>query len=190
MNEQSANDVLLEFFKALADENRLKIVGLLAQKSYTVEQLASMIGLGVSTTSHHLARLAKAGLVSAKADGHYYEYSLQLNALHAMAQRLLSADELPRLSDQVDMEAYDRKVMQAFTDPSGRITSLPSQEKKLQVLLRHVLKAFEPGVRYPEKQVNEILLQFNEDTAFLRRSLVEYRYMGREGGGGAYWRIE
>ena len=64
------------------------------------------------------------------------------------------------------------------------------QEKKFLVLLRHVLKAFDPGVRYPEKRVNQILANFNEDTARLRRSLVEHRFMAREGGGGKYWRID
>jgi hypothetical protein len=38
--------------------------------------------------------------------------------------------------------------------------------------------------------VNEILSKFSDDTARLRRWLVEYRYMAREGGGGKYWRID
>jgi Predicted transcriptional regulator len=59
---------LLAFFKALSDENRLKIVGLLAQRPYTVEKLADALGLSVSTTSHHLARLANAGLVTVRVD--------------------------------------------------------------------------------------------------------------------------
>jgi hypothetical protein len=58
------------------------------------------------------------------------------------------------------------------------------------VLLRYVLKAFEPDIRYSEKQVNEILSRFNEDTALLRRNLVDYGMMNREGGGGAYWRVQ
>jgi hypothetical protein len=52
------------------------------------------------------------------------------------------------------------------------------------------LKDFEPGIRYTEKQVNEILAHYNEDTAFLRRSLVEYKLMDRQGGGGEYWRTQ
>ena len=51
-------------------------------------------------------------------------------------------------------------------------------------------KAFEPGVRYTEKRVNQILANYNEDTARLRRALVDHRYMAREGGGGRYWRID
>jgi predicted transcriptional regulator len=192
MNENIDQDIseeLLNFFKALADANRLKIVGLLARQPCTVEQIAELLDLGVSTTSHHLSRLAKAGLVSAKADGHYFEYSLQTENLRAMAQRLLAAENLPRLSGEVDVDAYDRKVLKTFTDEAGCITAFPAQEKKFLVLLRYVLKSFEFGVRYSEKQVNEILSRYHEDTALLRRSLVEYHFMARQGGGGEYWRI-
>jgi predicted transcriptional regulator len=190
MIEQDQQAELLAFFKALADENRLKIIGLLAQRSYSVEKLAEALGLGISTTSHHLSRLSKAGLVSSRTDGHYYIYSLQTDTLKSMAQHLLHDEELPRLSENLvgTEEAYDRKVLANFTDAAGRITAFPAQEKKYQALLRYVLKAFEPGVRYSEKQVNEILLRYNDDTATLRRGLVEYHLMSREGGGGVYWR--
>jgi hypothetical protein len=52
-----------------------------------------------------------------------------------------------------------------------------------------VVEAFETGKRYKEKEVNEILSQFNDDTATLRRGMVEYHLMDRQGGGGEYWRI-
>jgi len=45
-------------------------------------------------------------------------------------------------------------------------------------------------VKYTEKQVNEILGRFHEDTATLRRELIGFKLMAREGGGGAYWRVE
>lgn len=190
MENPASTDELLLFFKAMADANRLKIVGLLAQQSYTVEQLAAMLNLGPSTISHHLSRLADAGLVTARPDGHYYYYSLQTEHLHSLAQRLLKEDSLTSLTQDVDLAAYDRKVMSSFTDAEGRISAFPSQEKKLLVLLRYAVKAFEPGRRYSEKQVNQILARYNKDTAFLRRNLVGYKLMDREGGGGDYWRLE
>jgi hypothetical protein len=55
------------------------------------------------------------------------------------------------------------------------------------VLLRHVLRDFSPGTRYSEKRVNEILLRYSDDTATLRRRLVELGLMDREGGGRDYW---
>jgi len=189
MGDDNTYEELLNFLKALADDSRLKIVGLLSQRSYTVEQLSSLLGLGMSTTSHHLARLAQADLVSARADGHYYYYNLKTDVLRRLSQRLLKSETLTGLTQDVDLDAYDRKVLKNFTDEKGRIMAFPSQEKKLLVLLRHVVKAFEPNTRYPEKQVNEILASYNEDTAFLRRNLVGYKFMDREGGGGEYWRL-
>jgi predicted transcriptional regulator len=189
MNQATISNELLDFFKALADANRLKIVGLLAQKPTTVEGLAEALGLGASTVSHHLSKLAKAGLVTARADGHYYIYSLQTEALQAMAQRLLSVETLPPLSEDADLDEYDRKVLSNFLDAEGRIKAFPAQEKKFLAILRHVVEAFEPGARYSEKQVIEILSRYNEDTAYLRRSLVEHHMMERQGGGGEYWRV-
>lgn len=190
MNDEEQYQALLEFFKALADANRLKIVGLLAQRPYAVEELAQALELGVSTTSHHLSYLAHVGLVSARAKGHYSIYSLEMEALKDMARKLLQTENLTRLSTPAaaDGSVFDRKVLATFVNAEGQITAFPAQEKKYQVLLRYVLQAFEPGKRYSEKQVNEILLRFNEDTASLRRGMIEYHLMEREGGGGQYWR--
>lgn len=187
---QGQSSVLLEFFKALADENRLKIVGVLAQKPRSVQDLSETLGLSASTTSHHLSRLAKSGLVTARAEGHYYFYSLQSDTLKKFSQQLLREDNLHSLAQGVTPDLFERKVMSAFLDPSGRIIAFPSQEKKFLVLLRYVVKAFESGRRYSEQEVNEILSRFNDDTASLRRGLVSFKMMGREGGGGAYWRVD
>ncbi|HUI69336.1 MAG TPA: metalloregulator ArsR/SmtB family transcription factor [Spirochaetia bacterium] len=190
MPTETPTKELLGFFRALADTNRLKIVGLLSQQSYTVEQLSALLGLGESTVSHHLSRLAEARLVSARADGHYSVYSLEPDALQEMARRLLRPEQLPELAGDIDKGSFDRKVLAAFTGPDGRFTGFPSQQKKFLVLLRHAANAFQPGLRYPEAAVNEILLRFSDDTATLRRSLVQFGLMEREGGGGEYWLAE
>lgn len=183
-------DELLSFFKAFADANRLKIAGLLARQPYTVEQIASMLGLSQSTVSHHLARLAEAGLVTATAQSYYNYYRLQNERIEEMARKLLSADSLPAVAADVDASAYDRKVVNDYLLPDGRLKTIPAQQKKLLVVLRHIVLAFQPGKHYSEKEVNEILSRYHEDTASLRRELVGYRLMAREGGGGDYWRID
>jgi hypothetical protein len=189
MTDEEFNSQLLAFFKALADENRLKIVGLLAQREFSVEELAETLALGVSTTSHHLSRLSKAGLVSARTDGHYYLYSLRTEVIREMSAKLMHEENLPQLSANISEDAYDRKVLENFLDGEGHIKAFPEKEKKLLVILRYVVNAFEMDKRYPEKEVNELLLRFNKDTAFMRRSLVEFKMMAREGGGGEYWRL-
>ncbi len=189
MNEKNNDAELLTFFKALADENRLKIVGLLAQREYSVEELADTLALGISTTSHHLSQLSRAGLVSARVAGHYNFYSLQLEALRSKAENLLRKENLPVLSPVEGQQLFERKVMSSFVNADGQVIAFPEKEKKLLVILNYILKAFEIGKRYSEKEVNEILLRFNKDTAFMRRSLVEFKLMARQGGGGEYWRV-
>jgi hypothetical protein len=178
-------DELLQFFKAMADETRLKMVGLLARESYSGEVLAEILGIKPATVSHHLAKLAEAGLVSARMEGHAKLYTLRLDALHAMAGRLLAPGTLPAAAAP-DLDAFDQKVLADFLGPDGVLKQIPVQQKKLQAVLRHLVKEFEPGRRYPEKQVNALLGRYHADTASLRRALIEYRLMQRAGG--VYWR--
>ncbi len=190
MSNDNALHEMLPLFKALADRNRLRIVGMLAQRPYAVEELSALLGVGPSTVSHHLSVLGKAGLVSGRVDGHYNIYSLESSQLEAAAKRLLQREDLKKLAGQHAEGGFDRKVLATFLEPDGSIKAFPVQEKKFLVLLRYVLREFQHGIRYSEKRVNEILRQYNEDTARLRRSLVEHRFMAREGGGGKYWRID
>ncbi len=179
---------LLLFFKALADETRLKIAGLLAREAYSGEQLALMLAVKPATVSHHLARLAEAGLVRAEMQGHSKMYALRLDALHAMAKRLLAQETLPQAAASVDVEAYDRKVIRDFTRRDGSLKEIPAQQKKLRAVLRHIVQEFKPGREYAEVEVNAILARFHPDTASLRRSLISYKLMQRANG--KYWRVE
>lgn len=182
------SEELVNFFKALADANRLKIVGLLAQRPYSVEELAALLDLKASTVSHHLARLAEAGLVSARTQSYYNVYQLEKAALESKSRRLFSSEDLSASIADVDLDAYDQKVINDYTRKDGSLKTIPAQRKKLEAVLRYVAKAFKVGKRYSEKQVNEILSGYHEDTATLRRELVGYGLMKREGGGGDYWR--
>ena len=97
---------LLEFFKALADANRLKIIGLLAQNEYTVEQMAEILGVSAPTVSHHLRKLSSVGLVSARSESYYSIYSLETSVLESMSRQLLSREIMPAVTADVDMSAY------------------------------------------------------------------------------------
>ncbi len=187
IKEATQLDELLSFFKALSDANRLRIIGLLAQGNYSVEELAAMLELRPPTVSHHLSRLSEVGLVSAKAESYYNVYRLETNYLEQMAQRLLAEETLPAVAEGIDLDAYDRRVVDNYALPDGRLKQIPTKRKKFEAILRYVVRAFEPGERYTEKEVNEILGQYNEDTAILRRGLVDYQMMDREPDGTAYW---
>ncbi|HKJ37401.1 MAG TPA: DUF2087 domain-containing protein, partial [Anaerolineales bacterium] len=110
--------------------------------------------------------------------------------LEEKSRSLFSQEELSIVASEVDQNAYDNKVVKDFTKRDGSLKTIPAQRKKLEAVLRYVVKAFDAGKRYSEKRVNEILSGYHEDTATLRRELIGYNLMGREGGGGEYWRTE
>lgn len=180
------SEELVVFFKALSDANRLKIIGLLAGQPYSVEELAALLSLKPSTVSHHLSKLAKVGLVNAKADGYYTVYQLDEKALEAKSRSLFSQENLNASVADVDAEAYDNKVIKDYVRKDGSLKTIPAQRKKLEAILRYIVKAFKVGKKYTEKQVNEILSQYHEDTASLRRELIGYKLMKRENG--EYWK--
>ena len=182
------SEELVTFFKALSDANRLKIIGLLAQQPYSVEELAMLLDLKASTVSHHLSKLSQIGLVSAKADSYYNVDQLDEKALEEKSRNIFSHENLAASVADVDADAYDNKVVKDFVRKDGSLKTIPAQRKKLEAVIRYVVKAFEVNKRYSEKKVNEILSGYHEDTASLRRELVGYGLMKREGGGGEYWR--
>ncbi len=68
------------------------------------------------------------------------------------------------------------------------LKSLPAQRKKLEAVLRYAVQRFEFDARYNERQVNEILSELHEDTAAMRRGMIEMRLMARDHG--IYWRVK
>jgi predicted transcriptional regulator len=185
----NSSEELVTFFKALADKNRLKIVGLLAEKPYSVEEHAALLKLKPPTVSHHLAKLVEADLVKSHTESYYSVYQLDQAVLESKARSMFSQQELSTVASKVDADAYDKKVIKDYSRRDGSLKTLPSQRKKLEAILRYVVKAFDIGKRYSEKQVNEILARYHDDTATLRRELVGYGLMQRKGGGGEYWRV-
>lgn len=69
----------------------------------------------------------------------------------------------------------------------GPLCEFPVKEKRKFVVLSHLLKRFEPGKKYTEKEVNEILRAVYSDYATLRRHLVDYGMMDRMNDCSFYW---
>ena len=65
-----------QLFKALSDETRLRIMGLLAEGELCVCELMAVLGLPQSTVSRHLAYLKNSGLVSDRRQGTWMHYRL------------------------------------------------------------------------------------------------------------------
>lgn len=62
--------------KALADENRIRLLLALQHGELCVCQITELLGLAVSTTSKHLSILYQAGLLDSRKEGRWTYYSL------------------------------------------------------------------------------------------------------------------
>ncbi len=166
---------MVRFFKALADESRLRLLGVLAGREASVEELATLLGLTAPTVSHHLARLKELGLVRMRSEGTTHLYALDADALRALSKETLEPGRVASLADDIEGETWERKVLRDFFD-GERLKEIPASRKKRLVVLKWLASRFEPGVSYPERQVNEILRRHHEDAATLRRELVSEAY--------------
>src|SRR5438270_7538446 len=155
---------LLQFFKALGDENRLKLLGILANREQSVEELAAQLQLKTPTVSHHLAKLKELDLVSMRSEGNTHIYCLNAESLRKTSKALRSSEKMASLVDDVEGETWERKVLKDFFEGT-RLKEIPASRKKRSVILKWLATRFESGVLYKESQVNEILERHHLDTA-------------------------
>jgi hypothetical protein len=177
-------ETLLEFFKAMADESRLKIIGLLASGERNVQELAQALGLKEPTVSHHLAILKRQRLVTARADGTTRWHALDRAALERMAQRVLQPQSL---AAPVAEDTWDARVLAGYLAKDGRLKSIPAGRKKRGAVLRWLMRDFESGRRYAEAEINDAIHVHHWDSATLRRELIGHRMLAREKQ--VYWRL-
>ena len=92
-----------------------------------------------------------------------------------------AGDAAGRVSSQLDRDEQFGPFVHA-----GRIVAMPARPARRRMLLDCVAQAFEPGLRYPEAVVDDVLRVLCEDHAVLRRYLVDEGFLSRQAG--VYWR--
>jgi DNA-binding transcriptional ArsR family regulator len=172
---------LLDFFKALGNESRLKLLGILAQRECSVEELAALLHLKEPTVSHHLAKLKSVDLVSHTPQGNTHLYRLNLDRLQTLTKEIFNPEQLQLLTADVKAADWETKVLKSFLD-GDRIIEIPASRKKRLVLLKWLVQKFEIDRDYPELELNTILKTYNEDSANLRREFIGYNLMTRANG--------
>jgi DNA-binding HxlR family transcriptional regulator len=180
LNHEENLEARANIFKALGHPVRLLIINLIKLKPRHGEELAAILRLKPATISHHLTKLTDAGLVKAQKDQYYQTYSLVSTHLNLSLGELVHLPQ-PALESGTEQDAYRQKVLKTFFR-HGRLTQFPAQLKKRIIILEKIAEAFEPEREYTEKEVNFILLDYNEDVASLRRGLIEQNLMTREKG--------
>src|SRR4030088_2253400 len=120
---------LLTMFKALADESRLKIIGLLATRERSVDELATTLKLKPPTVSHHLSTLREIGLVDMRASGTTPVSTFLPAAIRRRARERLA------ITDEAGGDEWERKVLADFTE-QGLLNAIAAGERKRLLVLR------------------------------------------------------
>lgn len=82
---------LLAAMKALADENRLRVVSALDGRELCLCQIVELLGLATSTVSRHMSILHQARLVESRKDGRWTYFRLDEDAPKEVATALEAA---------------------------------------------------------------------------------------------------
>jgi DNA-binding transcriptional ArsR family regulator len=178
-------ELMLDFFKALANEGRLRILGLLLERPHQVRELAAAIRLKEPTVCHHLATLERVGLVEMQPRGNAHFYSVREDQLRRFG-RSIFVRQGPLAQARPDEDEWNRRVLGNYLDGEA-LKTIPASRKKRWAVLGWLARKFEPGRKYREAEVNQLIQRHYWDCATLRRELVGYRMLDRDKA--IYWRL-
>jgi hypothetical protein len=151
----------------LAEPDRLKALAAVALGAETLAEVAERAGLEPRAAAKALNRLVAGGLLESDAGK---RYGVRGDALRAAARR--------PAADREDAPEAGSEVVGRFLR-GGRLVAIPAARGKRLAVLDHLAGLFEPGRRYPEREVNEILGAVHPDYAMLRRYLVDDGFLDR-----------
>jgi hypothetical protein len=161
----------------LAEPDRLAAFAAVTLGARTPSDVAARTGMSGRDAVVALRRLERGGLLIAAAEGLVAHVSAFKEAIREYGGT--------RPDEPLDSDPGRAAVLRAFIR-DGRIVRLPAARGKRRVLLEHIAAVFEPGVRYPEREVDAMLRAWHDDHATLRRYLIDEDLMTREAG--VYWR--
>jgi hypothetical protein len=156
-----------ELVALLAEPDRLKALAAVALGANSLPDVADYAGLLPKTAAKALSRLVAGGLVEG---GSGEGYRVRQETFREAARR--PADE------SEPAEEPGNEVVRRYIH-KGRLLSIPAAYSKRLVVLDHLAGLFEPGRRYPEPEVNQLLGRYHPDYAMLRRYLVDDGFLDR-----------
>lgn len=165
--------------RLLAEPVRLRVFSALVLGATTPAEVVAATGLDIRDVMAGLRRLARGGLV-------------EWGGGRSATPNVRVFAELARETDVVrppdDLGYTDRRVtsvLRAFVR-DGRLLRRPATRQKRIIVLEHLVQSFEPGVDYPEAEVNGILERWSANSGVdhisLRRYLVDEDLLRRMNG--------
>jgi hypothetical protein len=156
-----------ELVALLAEPDRLRALAAVALGAETLAEVAERAGLQPKAAARALSRLVAGGLLEG---GGGKGYRVRDETLREAARPPATEPEL--------VEESGNEVLRRFIH-KGRLLAMPAAYSKRLVVLDHLAGLFEPGRRYPEREVNELLGRYHPDYAMLRRYLVDDGFLDR-----------
>jgi hypothetical protein len=164
--------------RLLAEPARLRVFAALVLGARSPAEVVDATGLEVRDVLAGLRRLADGGLVELTGDR-----AVPVERVFGELARQAAVPE-PH-EDHGYTDARVAGVLRAFVR-GGRLLGLPANRSRRIIVLEHIAQSFEPGVDYPERQVNEVLAAWSAgsgvDHVSLRRYLIDADLLHRDDG--------
>lgn len=107
---------IVDIFKALADENRIRILNLLKNGELCVCDVEAVLGITQSNTSRHLNRLKIAGIITSEKKSQWVYYRLNNSVFQKFPfLSMIISDEMKK----IDICKDDLALLEKFKE-SGR----------------------------------------------------------------------
>jgi hypothetical protein len=177
-----------ELLALLAEPDRLRALAAVALGAGDLPEVAERAGLEPKAAARALSRLVAGGLLEGEAGK---GYRVRAETLRAAARPPAGHDaEAVATGGAEPAEGTgsglpepppgspEAVVLRRFVQ-HGQLLSVPSARGKRLVVLNYLAGLFEPGRRYPEGEVNELLGRYHPDYAMLRRYLVDDGFLDR-----------
>ncbi|MFB9186942.1 DUF2087 domain-containing protein [Dactylosporangium sucinum] len=161
----------------LAEPERLRVFAAVVLGASTPTAVVTASGLPARSVEAAIRRLQQGGLL-AVTDGTLVPLA---EAFKDSVRSSVPVEDVVPLGPDRQRD----QVLRTFI-VDGRLSQIPAAHGKRLVVLEHIASSFEPGVRYPEREVNAILRAWHDDHAALRRYLVDSGYLTRADN--VYWR--
>ncbi len=168
-----------EYLRVVVDRERLALLGRAAVGPFSVVDFAESIGGDRKKLLLAAAKLRDVGLLNE-------DHSLNGEVFDELGAQLPDEERAAPEILAGDWSEDEAKVLNSFFQGT-RLTSIPTNYTKRRVILERLVQTFEPGVRYPERQVSFMLQLYYSDYAALRRYMVDDELLARADG--VYWRI-
>jgi hypothetical protein len=164
--------------RLLAEPARLKVFAALVLGARTSGEVVERTGLDVRDVANGLRKLSDGGLVELTRDG-----AVPVERVFGELARQTAKAEPDEDHGYTDARAAG--VLRAFVR-GGRLLGLPANRSRRVIVLEHLAQSFEPGVDYPESEVNAVLAEWaagsGVDHVSLRRYLIDEDLLRRADG--------